>query len=97
MTGALCLICGHDFAVWFGARTDTGECVLDGGRTPCRDALDRAHGEATRRKICPDAFDSDGKIIPGQLVHVMRAMEAAGLNPFTGRPRGPRKKAPVDA
>lgn len=83
-TGATCPVCGYDTPIWLGD-PPTG-CLDGGGQQICRQSQVRAHGEAMRRKLCPDAFDADGKILPGQIVRVLRAMAAAGLNGWSGYP-----------
>ena len=80
-----CQICGRQFPIWIGEPLAPGECAA-GGNTLCQEARDEAHGEAMRRKICPGAFDENGKILPGRIVGVLRKMERRGLNPFTGYP-----------
>ncbi len=81
-----CPVCGRHFPIWLGAPLT--ECAT-GGNQPCAEALAVAHGEAMRRKTCPDAFDANGVILPGQIARVTRAMLAAGLDPFSGRPAWP--------
>jgi hypothetical protein len=80
-----CKICGREFPIWFGDPLLDGECAA-GGNTLCEEGRMAAHGEAVRRKVCPDAFDEMGKIKPGAIAGVVREMAARGLNPFTGYP-----------
>jgi hypothetical protein len=82
---ARCPICGHIEPLWIDP-PPVG--CFDGGTSHCEQAITRAHGEAMRRKVCPDAFDENGKIRPGQIVRVIDAMHSAGLDPMTGRGRG---------
>ena len=50
-----------------------------------------AQREAARaacwRRVCPDAFDADGTILPGVLGSVITRVTAAGYNPTTGARR----------
>ena len=80
-----CKICGREFPIWVGPPLGPNECAA-GGNTLCEEAKSVAHGEAMRRKVCPDAFDATGKIKPGAIGGVVRAMAAKGLDPFTGYP-----------
>lgn len=47
--------------------------------------------DATRaacwRRVCPDAFDAAGNILPGALGAVITRVAAAGYNPTTGARR----------
>lgn len=83
--GARCLLCGYDQPLWLGDPPRAGRCIVTGGGM-CREAEARAHAEGMRRKLCPDAFDAAGKILPGEMTRVIDAMQAAGLDPWTGRP-----------
>lgn len=42
---------------------------------------------ATWRRVCPDAFDTNGVILPGALASVITRVAAAGYNPSTGARR----------
>jgi hypothetical protein len=39
------------------------------------------------RRVCPDAFDAAGNILPGALGAVIARVTAAGYNPTTGARR----------
>lgn len=56
---------------------------LDDAAVAQRDAV-RA---ACWRRVCPDAFDAAGNILPGQLGAVTTRVAAAGYNPTTGERR----------
>lgn len=84
-----CRICGQHFGLWIGAPMDDGLCPRTQTRDICREARDEAHAAAMRRKACPDAFDETGKCV--DLIRVIDAMTAQGLDPWTGRPA--RKRA----
>ncbi len=56
---------------------------LDEAATQQRDAA-RA---ACWRRVCPDAFDPAGNILPGALGAVITRVAAAGYNPTTGARR----------
>jgi hypothetical protein len=81
-----CQVCGERHALWVGPPMTDGLCPMTQERGLCEQARDKAHAAAMRRKVCPDAFDASGKILPDGLVRVIDAMEAAGLDPWTGRP-----------
>ena len=48
--------------------------------------LDAARAACWRR-VCPDAFDAAGNILPGALAAVITRVAAAGYNPSTGARR----------
>ncbi len=83
---ATCPVCGRHFPIWIGEPLT--EC-FGGGTQPCAETLEIAHGDAMRRKLCPDAFDANGVILPDQLGRLAEAMHAAGLNLFSGLPDQP--------
>lgn len=87
---AFCPICGYEFPIWVD-EIPIKSCPHTGRMDLCTDARGRAHGEAMRRRVCPDAFGADGRILPGQLGRVVQAMHTAGLNAFSGRPLIARK------
>lgn len=82
--GVTCPLCGKRAPVWLDA-PPTG-CLQGNAPTRCQEAMDDAYGAAMRRKVCPEAFDANGKILPGGIVRVTKAMHDAGLNMMTGRP-----------
>lgn len=93
MPAVICLLCGYDFPIWLGTPPEQGRCLTTSSADHCEWALDRAYGESVRLKMCPDAFDADGKIKPGQLARVLTTLEAAGLDGFTGQPRSGGRNA----
>jgi hypothetical protein len=71
-------------AAWVSVlRAATGAPDLDEGAIQQRDAA-RA---ACWRRVCPDAFDAEGNILPGALGSVITRVAAAGYNPTTGARR----------
>ena len=82
--GVTCPVCGHHQGVWLDD-PPTG-CLRGGGADLCQEAKDEAYGAAMRRKVCPEAFDAAGNILPGGLLLVTEAMHTAGLHLFSGTP-----------
>lgn len=80
-----CGICGLEFPIWTDQRP-VARCYMTEGTTTCQHAMARAHGPAMCRKLCPDAYDQNGNILPGALPRVVEAMCDAGLDFGTGLP-----------
>jgi hypothetical protein len=72
-----CPIC-HDsqpFVLWIDPEPPK-ECPYGADQiTNCSYQMDKARGEAERRKICPEAFDQEGKIRPGGWGLIAKAYE----------------------
>lgn len=86
--GERCKVYGKLFGIWIGPPMVAGQCPMTSEPGICQDALNEAHAAAMRRKVCPEAFDVSGKILPDWMIRVIDAMEVAGLDPWTGRPVG---------
>lgn len=43
----------------------------------CPSQMARARQAAERRRLCPDAFDVNGNILPGQIARVLQAYAKA--------------------
>lgn len=82
-TGARCPLCGRSQGVWLG--DPPTRCLIGNADTICQSAMNEAYGAAMRRKVCPEAHDANGVILPDGLLLVTTAMHAAGLNLFSGR------------
>lgn len=85
MSAINCPVCGYEFPIWLDV-APVSCCHEEGRMSPCQWALDRARGEAVRRKVCPDAFDASGCILPGMIGQVIRRCHEAGFNGMTGLP-----------
>lgn len=62
-----CPVCAdpHPFILWVDPDPPT-ECPYGADQvTNCSYQMEKAKGEAERRRICPEAFDKEGKIIKG--------------------------------
>ena len=88
-----CQLCGERHPLWIGDAPQPGRCLVTGTAAICPASATKARAEAMRRKVCPDAFDADGKILPSgdALIRVIDAMEAAGLDMHTGLPIAARE------
>ena len=77
--------CPHDMP-WHkgGART-----VLS--VTDCQYQMRKAWVHAERRRLCPDAFDASGALLPGEIGRVMAAFvrEHPNYDPVFGEPLPP--------
>lgn len=87
--GATCPICGDPraYPLWT-AKVAPEACPddrswHDGGPvtianvTECPSQMARARQTAERRRLCPDAFDMNGNMLPGQLARVLQAYALA--------------------
>lgn len=83
-TGVTCPVCGRHQAVWLD--DPPNGCLLTGAREVCAPERTLAYAAAIRRRICPSAYDTNGKLLPGALPKVIEAMQAVGLDPFSGDP-----------
>ncbi|BAU91216.1 hypothetical protein MPPM_2611 [Methylorubrum populi] len=64
--------CAADAASWHGGGPVTFRTV-----TECPLQMNRARQAAAFRKLVPDAFDTNGKMLPGQLARVLGAYAKA--------------------
>lgn len=66
--------CAHD-ETWH----ETGRLTTESVRnvTECRFQMGKAWQAAEFRKLVPDAFDADSKMLPGQLARVIKAFGEA--------------------
>lgn len=84
-----CKICGDPqaYGIWIGP--EPPGCPYDevwhkGGElsvhsvTDCSHQMRRAAQQAKWRKVCPEAFDANGKILPGGLVMVLEKLHKQG-------------------
>lgn len=87
--GATCPICGDPraYPLWLDKEPPQA-CAADqswhaGGPvtiksvTECPPQMARARQAAERRRLCPDAFDANGNMLPGQLARVLQAYAEA--------------------
>ena len=82
MSAITCKVCGWHQRIWIGPQTD--ECPRYGGTKHCVDTISEAKLEAIKRRVCPDAYDSNGNYIIGNSGRVFEAMIAAGFDPWSG-------------
>jgi len=72
--GTTCPLCGKHEPLWMAA--PPAGC-FDGGNSFCQRVLRNARTAALWRKLCPDAFDENGNMLPGQIVRVIEAATTA--------------------
>jgi len=84
VTGATCPVCGKHAPIWLGAPPDG---CLAGEAGLCVPERQDAARAALWRRLCPDAFDATGAILPGVLGDVITRVAAAGYDPISGRRR----------
>jgi hypothetical protein len=93
MSDARCSLCGELFPIWLDEAPALASCLRGAGTSLCAEALATARSDAMRRKVCPDAFDADGQMLPGHWPALVYAMHAVGLDALTGLPRTWRNEA----
>lgn len=89
VTGYACPVCGDPraFPVWIDAEPPVGcphdDAWMNGNApairtvTECRYQMGKARQAAEFRRLVPDAFDADGKMLPGRLADVLTAFSKA--------------------
>ena len=63
---ATCPLCGTYAAFWFD-EPPTG-CLRGNAPTHCKEALDDARAWAARRRVAPECYREDGKILDGAML-----------------------------
>ena len=83
--GATCPVCGdlRAYPLWAGRKPPEAcpddSSWHDGGAvtirnvSECPSQMARAWQAAERRRLCPNAFDANGNILPGQIARVLQA------------------------
>lgn len=73
-----CPICGDPqiYILWIDPEPPDGCPVGADIVTNCSIQMERARGEAERRRAAPDCFDENGLILPGKLGEVLMRVAA---------------------